>query len=77
MYLLFMAILRCPSLVGIPKLGHGNLMRVLEALWVQALKRLVMFSIYKRKPRKQQQNLDNLPSSHNIESTKILGQLRT
>ena len=30
-----------------------------------------------KKTKKQQQNLDNLPSSHNIESTKILGQLRT
>ena len=51
-YLLFVAILRCPSLVGIPKLGHGNLMSVLEASWVQTLKRLVMFSIFEQKSQK-------------------------
>ena len=68
-YLLFMSILRCPSLVDIPNRGHGNLMSVLEAPWVQTIKRLVMFSIFKQKPRKQQQSKDNSPSSHNIQNT--------
>ena len=48
----FETLLRCPSLVGIPKLGHGNLMSVLEALWVQPPKKLVIFSIYEQKTRK-------------------------
>ena len=52
----FMAILRCPSLVSIPELGHGNLLSVLEAPWVQTLKRLVMFPYSNRKAREQQQN---------------------
>ena len=47
-----MAILRCPSLVGIPQLGHGNLMSVLEAPWVQTLMRLVMFSVFEQKAQK-------------------------
>ena len=38
------------------KLGHGNLMSVLEAPSVQTLKKLVMFSIFKQKPRKQQKD---------------------
>ena len=51
-YLWFMAILRCPSLVGIPKLGHGNLLSVLEAPGVQTLLRLVMFFVYEEKSQK-------------------------
>ena len=49
-----MAILRRPSLVGIPKVDHGNLISVLEAIWT--LKRLVMISVYEQKTKKQQQN---------------------
>ena len=51
-YLFFMAILRGPSLLGIPTLGHGNLMSALEAPWVQRLKRLVMFSVFTQKTQK-------------------------
>ena len=72
-----MAILRYPSLVGIPKLDPGNLVSVLEALWDQTLKRFVMIWSTNSKPRKQQQNIDNSPSSHNSQNTKILSHIRT
>ena len=52
--LLFMAIMRCPSLVGIPRLGHVNIMSVLEAPWVLTLKRLVIFSVFKQRSQKPQ-----------------------
>ena len=47
-----MAMFRCPSLVGIPKLDPGNLMSELEALWNQTLKGLVMILVYKQKTKK-------------------------
>ena len=51
-YSFFMAIFRCPSLVGIPKPDPGNLMSVLVALWDHTLKRLVMISVYEQKIKK-------------------------
>ena len=72
-----MAILTCPSLVGIPILDLGNILSVLEALWVQTLWRIVMFSIFKQKSQKTTAEYDNSPSSHNIQNAKILSQLRT
>ena len=57
--LLFMAIFICPSLVCI--------LSVLQVLWDEPLKRLVVISVYKQKTKTE------LPSRHNIQNTKTLG----